>query len=88
MSNKKAMSDFAAEYEARRYEVKVTATDYGYWSRYELRVVRGMLSRGSWYGPNAERLARKGKKIADRLNRRLDERDALQRELDRKAAGQ
>jgi hypothetical protein len=69
-----------SKFEAQRYEVSIEATEDGYWMRYRVIINRGGISQ-HWFGPSAKMLMRKGHRIADRLNRRLDDRDARQKLL-------
>jgi hypothetical protein len=76
-----------ARMDAQRYEVKVEAADMGFWGKYRLTICRGALCWGPedthcWYGRNAEKLQRKGDRLAKRLNRNLDKKHARQSALD------
>lgn len=90
MAHRKKPADWMGAWQARwdadRYEVRVEAHD-GRWLRYRMQlnihssVMYGPGRGGHWYGHSADRLARKGARIAKRLNRALDVRQARDRVL-------
>lgn len=75
-----------ALWDADRYSVRVEATS-GRWIRFRMQllihssVCYGPDRGGYWYGHSADRLARKGARIARRLNRAIDTRQARDRVL-------
>jgi hypothetical protein len=60
-------------WEQMRYQVRITATASRFFGKYRMTVTRGFSGR-VYYGSNIERLARKGDRIADRLNRSINTR--------------
>ncbi len=68
------------------YSVEVRAHNGIFW-KYSMHLVKGWIrygpdGGGDWYGRNPDRLARKGLRVARRLNRRMDVTRARQEALE------